>query len=172
MNVTGRPLERLSLAGRSIAVIGALMVVAWPVAAGLNPALLAPLLPPGVTVEGAQRWAALGASLVPGVLFLGAMIEAFRLFGLLGRGEAFSTAMPRSLERLALWALASAIAGVVTPTLIGLIATADAAEGQRQLLIRFGSGEITGLIVALLLLAFGRVMREAMRVARENREFV
>jgi hypothetical protein len=80
--------------------------------------------------------------------------------------------MPRSLERLALWALASAAAGVVTPTLIGLIATADAAEGQRQLVIRFGSGEITGLIVALLLLAFGRVMREAMRVARENREFV
>ena len=55
---------------------------------------------------------------------------------------------------------------------MGLIATAGATDGGRQLIIRFGSGEIAGLVMALLLLAFGRVMREALRFARENREFV
>ena len=53
---------------------------------------------------------------------------------------------------------------------MGLVATAGAAE--KQLVIRVGSGEITGLVIALLLLAFGHVMRDSLRLARENQEFV
>lgn len=172
MYVSDGPLNRLSVAGRAISATGALMVLTWPVAAWLDPALLASVLPPGVAAPAETQWLVLAASLLPAVLFLGAMVEAFRLFGLLGRGQAFTAAMPHTMQRLGWWAIACAIAGIVTPTLIGLVATAGAAEGQKQLVIRFGSGEITGLIVALLLLAFGRVMREALRVSRENREFV
>ncbi len=162
--------RRLSVAGRAISAVGAAMVVAWQVAAWWDPSVLTPLLPPGVTPSGEMRWWLLLMSLVPALPFLGAMAEAFRLFGLLGRGLAFTEAMPRSLQRLGYWALACAVASFVTPTLMGLVATAGAAE--KQLVIRVGSGEITGLVIALLLLAFGHVMRDSLRLARENQEFV
>ena len=166
------PPRRLALAGQGVAALGAVLVLSWPVAAWWSPALLANLLPPGVALAGDNFAVLLAVSLLPALLFLGAMVETFRLFGRLGRGLAFTEAMPRSLERLGLWAIGCAVAGCVTPTLMGLIATAGAADGSRQLIIRFGSGEISGLVMALLLLAFGRVMREALRLARENKEFV
>lgn len=172
MHTNLRPLRRLSLAGRAVAVAGALMMIAWPIAAGLNPALLEALLPSGVAAKGEVPWAVLWVSLIPAAMFLGAMVEAFRLFGMLGNGLAFTEAMPRNLERLGWWAVACAAAGLTAPTLVGLIATADAAEGQRQLIVRVGSGEIAGLVIALLLLAFARVMRAAVELSRENREFV
>jgi hypothetical protein len=166
------PPRRLAMAGQGVAALGAVLVLSWPVAAWWSPTLLANVLPPGVALAGGNFGLLLAVSLLPALLFLGAMVEAFRLFGLVGRGLAFTEAMPRSLERLGLWAIGCAFAGFVTPTLMGLIATAGAADGSRQLIVRFGSGEIAGLVMALLLLAFGRVMREALRLARENREFV
>ncbi len=172
MEMNKPPVNRLALAGRIVAVLGAATMVAWPVAAGLNPALLTGLLPRGIVATGDTRWVLLAVSLIPAAMFLGAMVEAYRLFGLLGQGKAFTAAMPLSLERLGYWAIACAAAGVATPTLLGLVATAGPADGQRQLIIQFGSGEIAGLVIALLLLAFGRVMREALQLARENREFV
>lgn len=166
------PPRPLALAGQGVAALGAMLVLSWPVAAWWSPTLLANVLPPGVPMAGENFAVLLAVSLLPALLFLGAMVEAFRLFGLVGRGLAFTDAMPRNLERLGLWAIGCAVAGFVTPTLMGLIATAGAADGGRQLIIRFGSGEIAGLVMALLLFAFGRVMREALRLARENREFV
>lgn len=172
MNTNEQPRNRLALAGRIVAVLGAATMVAWPVWAALNPSLLGALLPPGVAATGDTLWPLLAVSLIPAAMFLGAMVEAYRLFGLLGRGRTFTSAMPRNLERLGYWAIGCALAGVVTPTLMGLVATAGAPDGAKQLIIRFGSGEIAGLVIALLLLAFGRVMREALQLARENREFV
>lgn len=170
MHIHAHTPGNLPLAGRIIAIAGAAMVLAWPVAAWWNPALLAPLLPPGVAASGGAQLTLLALSLVPAALFLGAMAETYRLFGLLGRGLAFTEAMPLSLQRLGYWALGCAATGAIMPTLAGLVATAASAE--KQLVIRFGSGELTGLIVALLLLAFSRVMRDALALARENREFV
>lgn len=166
------PPRPLALAGQGVAALGAILVLSWPIAAWWSPGLLANVLPPGVPMAGENFAPLFAVSLLPALLFLGAMVEAFRLFGLVGRGLAFTDAMPRSLERLGLWAIGCAAAGFVTPTLMALIATAGAADGGRQLVIRFGSGEIAGLVMALLLFAFGRVMREALRLARENREFV
>ena len=117
------PPRRLAMAGQGVAALGAVLVLIWPVAAWWSPALLANVLPPGVALAGGNFGLLLAVSLLPALLFLGAMVEAFRLFGLVGRGLAFTEAMPRSLERLGLWAIGCAVAGFVTPTLMGLMQT-------------------------------------------------
>ena len=165
-------LQALSRGGLAIAGLGALASVGWPIAMLVDPSLMNLLLPSGTQAGAGSFLPLFLIGLVPAALFLVAMIEAFRLFLLLGNGLAFTPAMPRSLGRLGLLAAASALAGLITPTVLGLVATMGAPAGQKQLVIQIGSGEIAALVIALLLFAFSRVMRQTVEIAQENREMV
>ncbi|MDR3475364.1 MAG: DUF2975 domain-containing protein [Devosia sp.] len=173
------PFERLkaiALAGQVLSIFGGAAVAVFSLGRWLDgPTLAASLvaeLPTAPVPQGSVLLTAYVISLVPAAIFVGAMAEAWRLFGLLGRGKPFTAPVPRSLARLAYWATAAAGAGLVMRTVLGLVLTASAPGGRKQLIIAIGSDEIGVLVMALLLLAFALVMREAIRLDEDNQGII
>lgn len=137
-------------------------------------AMLTAQLPPGVTAAPSSSgiaWAA-AVEAVPVALFVAALWEARRLFGLFGRRRVFDAAVPSTLVRLGHLALGSAIAGIGARTLLCLVMTAAAPPGHHILSIGIASGDIASAIVGALFFAFARVLDEAIHIADENRGFV
>lgn len=130
---------------------------------------------PGVVIApGAPALAAAGlVSLVPALIFIAAMASARTLFRLLGRAATvFDPAAPSVLRRIGLLAIAAAFAGVVVRIVVGLLMTSANPPGQQQLVLSVSSGDVTALVVGLLMLAFALVMREGIRLDEDNRSIL
>ena len=175
-NVNSRPLRRIALWGQAIALVGALSVGGFSLATWFDQAALARTLSAGVPAapvpEGGVLLAAYLVSLVPAALFVIAMVQAFRLFARLATGPVFVPQVPRGLVSLGFWACASAVAGIVVRTALGLVLTLNAPAGSRQLVIGVGSNEIAALVMALLLFAFAQIMGAAIALDEDNRGMV
>lgn len=130
---------------------------------------------PGVVVEpGAAALTAAGlVSLVPALIFIGAMWSVRTLFRVLGRAETvFHPTAPSLLKRIGLLAVAAAVAGSVVRMTVALLMTSANPPGQRQLVLSVSSGDVTALVVGLLMLAFALVMREGIRLDEDNRSIL
>jgi len=130
---------------------------------------------PGVVVEpGAPALAAAGlVSLVPALIFIGAMWSTRTLFRLLGRAATvFDPRAPSLLKRLGLLAVAAAFAGVFVRMTVALLMTSSNPPGQQQLVLSVSSGDVTALVVGLLMLAFALVMQEGVRLDEDNRSIL
>ncbi|WP_296329041.1 DUF2975 domain-containing protein [Reyranella sp.] len=161
-----------------LAVAGVAMGLGYIAYLALAPDALAIALRrevPGVVVDpGGPALTAAGlVSLIPALIFIAAMWSARTLFRLLGRAATvFDPAAPSLLRRIGLLAVAAAVAGVVVRMTVGLLMTSANPPGQQQLVLSVSSGDVTALLVGLLMLAFALVMREGIRLDEDNRSIL
>jgi hypothetical protein len=171
-------LNRLALFGRltalgGIAVIGLYEVYLLTDAPALHQALGHARLMSGFEAEPSINILAWLMGLIPATLFLLSLWCIHRLFGVIATGGTlFSPDLPPLLHRLGQLSFAGAIAGLLTPTLTGLVLTLDRPPGQRQLVIAISSGEIAALIIGILMFAFAHLMQEALILEEDNRSIV
>jgi hypothetical protein len=169
-------LRQLSGIGEALALLGAVGVGGFSVATWFDQAALISALTTGLPrmplPAGNTLLTAYLISLVPAAIFVIAMLQAWRLFALLKRGRIFIPAVPQALSLLGAWAVASAVAGMVVRTVLGLVLTADGPPGTRALVIGVGSNEIASLVMALLLFTFAVLMREAIALDEDSRGIV
>ena len=172
-----RRVRRLALTGEALAICGIAIVVLYEIYLWTDPAEMLRYLVRGVpelraVPTGDLVVAAWFADLAPVSLFLAAMGYVVALFRRLRSARLFHPDVPRLLTRIGRLACASAVAGVVARTIVGLALTSGNPPGQRQLIVSVGSGDITSIITGLLLLVFAYVMQEALRIDEENRSFL
>lgn len=173
-----RRVRRLARAAEWLAILGIAIVAVYEIYLLIDPAELlrylrrgVPEAANGVPAPGMLTWAWV-ADLVPVGLFLIAMVLVVKLFRRLRSATFFHPDVPRLLTRIGHLTVASAVAAIVSRTLVGLALTSGNPPGQRQFIVSFSSGDITSLITGLLLLAFALVMQEALRIDEENRSFL
>jgi Protein of unknown function (DUF2975) len=118
------------------------------------------------------RLAAMVCELFAASFTMWALWSLRRLFLLYSAGEVFSPAALRALNRVA-WAL---VGGVIASFIMqGPISAAlswPLGPGHRAISLAFGSGDVSTLFTAGVVLVVARVMTEALRVADENAKFV
>jgi hypothetical protein len=133
-------------------------------AIGLRDAMLVP--------SARGYWMAFGLAWIPAGLFVLAMLRLGRLFRAFGEGRVLVEENAAGLLRVG-WLLACF--GAATPiirTLQSVALTFDNPQGQRHLAITLDPGIFAALAAAGALIAFGHVLREAIRLADENQSFV
>jgi hypothetical protein len=169
--------RRLAIAGEALAIAGIAIVVGYEIYLWTDPAAMLNYLKRGVpelagVPTGDLVLGAWLADLAPVALFVVAMATVVQLFRRLRSAQLFHPDVPVLLTRIGRLACASAVAGVVARTVVGLALTSGNPPGQRQLVISVSSGDITSVITGLLLLVFAHVMQEALRIDEENRGFL
>jgi hypothetical protein len=118
------------------------------------------------------HWIALTIGLVPVGLFVAAMLRLSNLFGRFGRGQVLEEENAQRLTQVG-WLLTAM--GVATPlarALQSVALTFDNPSGQKQLAITLDPGTFGVLAAGAALVAFGLVLKEAVRLADENQSFV
>jgi len=125
-----------------------------------------------VAASGRGYWAAFALACIPAGLFVLAMLRLGSLFRAFGEGRVLVEQNAAGLVRVG-WLLACF--GATTPIVRALQSVAltfDNPQGQRHLAITLDPGTFAALAAATALIAFGHVLREAMRLADENQSFV
>lgn len=125
-----------------------------------------------ITPTGLPRFAGFLVALIPVSIFAYAMTQLARLFAAFAEGEVFEEENGRRLRRIGIAAVVGAVMQPVARTAIGIALTLNNPPGQRMLAIGFDIGDLVALIAGLALIAFAQVFREAVRLARENGEFI
>lgn len=172
-------LRRVSIVARILCYAAAMLMLFGMVWLWGNPEHLSAyargtigLNPPVGASSGRGYWAALAIGLVPAGLFVAAMLRLAGLFARFGRGQVLEEENAERLTRIG-WLLTAL--GMATPlarTLQGLALTFDNPPGQRQLAISIDPGTFGALAAGAALVAFGLVLREAVRLSDENQSFV
>jgi len=101
-----------------------------------------------------------------------ALFAVARIFRMFARGDWFSPDISRCLQR---FGIALLLFGAVTPlvrALLTVIITMQNPPGQRMLAIGFSSNDFVLVLVGTLIIMLGYTMREAVRMADENRQIV
>lgn len=117
-------------------------------------------------------WLGLILSLVPAGLFVVAMLRLGRLFGRFRKGLILDEANAAELTRTGWLLVAFGAATPVVRALQSVALTWDNASGQRQLAVTLDPGIFGALAAGVVLVAFGLVLREAVRLADENQSFI
>jgi hypothetical protein len=118
------------------------------------------------------RLMALGCELFSVSFTMWVLWSLRRLFLLYASGEVFSPAALRALNHIALALLGGVIASFIMQAPISLALTWPLGHGHRAISLAFGSGDVSTLFMAGVVLVIARVMTEALRVADENAAFV
>ncbi len=105
-------------------------------------------------------------------IFIFALWTAFRLFSGYARGEIFTELAASRLSRLGWAIVAMAPASIVVDGLSTIVLTVNNPPGQRQFSLNLDATDFIAIVAGLVLVSAGRIMREATRVAEENRQFV
>jgi hypothetical protein len=106
-----------------------------------------------------------------GVMIYG-LLAARRMFGEFARGEIFTESSARHLQTFAATVLAQAPLGPLTATGLSAALSLGNPPNQRAITIAFSTNDYFALIVGGVLFAAATVMREAGRLADENKGFV
>jgi hypothetical protein len=117
-------------------------------------------------------WLALFLGTIPAGLFIYAMLRLAKLFGRFGKGHVLEVGNAVELSRVG-WVLV--LFGAATPVaraLQGVALTFHSPAGGTQLAITLDPGIFGALAAGATLVAFGLVLREAIRLADENDSFV
>lgn len=152
----------------ALVIVGVLQLPADDLArrAGLAPGLGAPAL------ETWQRAAVLVVALVPVGLLAVGLFHAQLGLRFVARGELFAAQAVTALRRLAGYACAATLAGVLAPTLAGLVLSYGLGPGHRQLVLSVGSGELLQLLTSGLVWLMAGLLAEGRALADENAQFV
>ncbi|WP_262691187.1 hypothetical protein [Kordiimonas aestuarii] len=113
-----------------------------------------------------QHLLGLTITLIPAVLFSLALLCLLPLIRLAERGDWFNAVSEQYCARAGKLLLWHALASWLSQTALVLVMTATNAPGKRALMISFESGDLLGLIPALMALAIAHMMR----VGRAQRE--
>lgn len=172
-------LKGLARAVQVLALLGAVGLALYAVQLAWTPELMVQyvlheVMPelPYRTPEGltpALLWLSLSLPLLSGLL---ALWHVWRLFGHYAAGRVFDLASVRHLQWLGWGLLALAAARPLSHTLAVLVLSWHNPPGQRQLLVGISSDHYALLMLGLVLVAMARIMRESVRVAQENAEFI
>lgn len=112
-------------------------------------------------------------AVLPGlVLFVAIAYFTQRLFQCFRRGAILDLENARQLSIIGWLLFAAAEVSIMTRTFVGLALTLDNPPGQKQLVISLSLNDFGILLFGLFVLAFASVIREAARIADENRSFV
>jgi hypothetical protein len=118
------------------------------------------------------RLSALAFDLIPTALVVWALIELRRLFLLYAKGEVFSEAALRSLNRVAMLMFVEVVVAFFIQAPVSYLISLANPPGQHQVSLGFGSNDVSFLFMAGVVLVIARVMAEARRVSEENASFV
>jgi hypothetical protein len=170
-------LQRSARIASCLALAGALVILGAEAWLAVEPATLLTMDGMrGMASEGSLGPARLAAlwfvQFVPAVLLAMAMLVARRLFSRWSEAQLFPAEAPRLLRLLGHLSIASALSGTMARTLAVLILTSDRPPGHHELTIGISSSEIGGIVFGLLLSAIALVMREAILIEQEMREFI
>jgi cytochrome bd-type quinol oxidase subunit 2 len=170
-------LERIANYGGWICLIGMVLIVGWFIFLAGNPGEAVAALQrgiPGPTTLPSDNiliFAGLVA-LLPALIFVFALWQARKLFGLIGTGYFLSEASQRLMVQLGRLAIVLAIAGIVSHSLIALLMTSANPTGQTLLMIEFDSSQFSSVIIAVLFFTFSLLMKETAAIAEENKSFI
>lgn len=131
---------------------------------GLRDALIAPS-PRGY-------WAAFGLAWIPALLFVLAMLRLGTLFRAFGEGRVLVDENAASLLRVGWLLVGCGAATPVVRALQSIAMTIDNPPGQKHLAITLDPGVFAAMAAGAALIAFGHVLREAIRLSDENQSFV
>ncbi|WP_140630801.1 DUF2975 domain-containing protein [Methylibium rhizosphaerae] len=172
-------MRRTALGVRLLVAWAALALVALPAALLMSPDFLAlvALRVPGLehrTVDPTPATRSLAAAALLPVLLVSwfGLWQVWQLFGGYARGEVFTTAAALRLRRLALVLMSLCLVKPLTGALMSVALTFNSPPGQRLLAVGLSSDDYLTLLMGAVLLAIASVMREAVRLAAENAEFV
>lgn len=139
--------------------------------------LLPAYLAQGVRIDTARiepwQWVAGAvAANLPLLLVCLALLQAGRIFKLVGQGERVTEETVSCLSRTAALVFAAALAKIPLDALASLLLTINNEVGNRSLRLGFTSSELVGVIAAGLLWALASTLREAVAIRRENDAFI
>lgn len=100
------------------------------------------------------------------------LFGAFRMFAALEAGTVFSIRTVKALRFLGLMVLVEAVFRTLFGSLLILLMTYDAADGQRTLSIGINSNQLFAILVGIIFLIIGHVFTQAVHISDENRQIV
>jgi len=167
-------LRRMAWIVRGLCVLGAIGLIALPIAFALEPEQFQPHNLPNIRVTLDARAVALGSLVLAAgsVLGIAALWQLWSLFGLYAGGRVFERASVSRLRRFAWATLVFALAQPLLTIAMVLALTLSNPPGQRMLSLGVGGRDYMGVLVAAVLIAIATVMSDAVRLAEENEGFV
>jgi hypothetical protein len=111
-------------------------------------------------------------SLVPALLLSRALLSARRAFLLVARGAFLMLANADALRAFGRYVLLAALAGLLAPTLIGLVLSAGNPPGARSLVLSLDSTSLVGLLFGATLWTVAGLMARAAILADEHEQIV
>lgn len=111
-------------------------------------------------------------ALLPSLVLSAALLAAWRCFRGFASGSYLTREAAAALRRMGFRVGLAAGLGLVLPTLLGLVLTASAAPGQRQLVISLGSDQALGMLVGGMVWAIGEVLERAATLADDHAQIV
>jgi hypothetical protein len=132
---------------------------------------------PGVGVQGlamtlGQRVLAVVIGLLPVACMAYGLVRASQCFTGFARGAVFSLGTVQHLRGLAAGLLGAGLAGLLAPTLLGLLFTWGAPTGQHALAVSLGSQQLLMLLFAGIVWQIAHVMVRAREIADDNAQIV
>ena len=109
--------------------------------------------------------------LVAGILVYG-LSRLRKLFQLFRGGVFFSDEAAGYLHKFGIALFATALFKPVTSSVLSLLLTMGNPEGEKSLVVEFGSTELFTIFIAGTFMAITWILREGNRLAKENAEFV
>lgn len=176
MRTTDRDLRRLGawLAAASLALAVLLPLATASVWFAADPAVLAAQagLPAGTRPGGWQVLAGGLVALVPVGLLSLAMLAARRCFLLFRRGAYLTAGTVAALRAFAARVVLSGLAGLLAPTLLGLLLSAGNPAGGHSLVLSLSGTPLLGLMFGGTLWAIAGVMARAVAIAEDHAQIV
>lgn len=111
---------------------------------------------------------AIAVGAIPSLVLIWGLARLSTLFRRVAEGEVFSEPGARALRDFAVAVLAHAALAPLAHTAVVLVLTLANPAGQRQLSLAFGSDDVAGVVIGLVLLAVAWILREGRRIADEN----
>lgn len=127
---------------------------------------------PRPALETWQRSAVLLVAILPVGLLASGLFQAQRGLRLVARGELFAAQTVTALRRLAGYACAATLAGVLAPAVASVVLSYGLGPGQRQLVLGVGSRELLQLLTSGLVWLMAGLLAEGRALADENAQFV
>ena len=128
--------------------------------------------PPTFLVAAWQSNIALGIGMLPVMGMAYGLVRASKCFAGFARGAVFSFGTVWHLRGFASGLLGSSVAGLLAPTLLSVLLTWGAPEGQRSLTVALASQHLLMLLFAGIVWQIAHVMARALEMAEENAQFV
>lgn len=129
-------------------------------------------LPPGAVLAGWQGLAGGLLSLVPVLLLAAGLLAARRCFRLFRQGAWFTGGAVAALRDFGGRVVLAGGAGLLLPTVLGLLLSIGNAPGQRALVIAISSGPVLAILLGGAVWAMALVMLRAVAIAEDHAQIV